>query len=111
MSSQLPEPSKPALSDRVRIWEAINRYVVACGGDTSNGVYGNTSRQTAVADIERELMAISEAPSKPALSEVEQAAVNVLNAFNGCGEGDYDSHSLPDAVFTLRDVLRKRGAL
>lgn len=50
-------------------------------------------------------------PSKPALSEVEQAAVNVVNAYHGCGDGAYDANSLPDAVFTLRDALRKRGAL
>lgn len=38
---------------KVDIWEAINRYVVACGGDPSRHVYGNTSRQRAVVEVER----------------------------------------------------------
>jgi len=36
---------------QVPLWDAINRYVVACGGDPSKRVYGNTPRQTAVAEV------------------------------------------------------------
>jgi hypothetical protein len=36
---------------QVPLWDAINRYVVACGGDPGKHVYGNTSRATAVADV------------------------------------------------------------
>lgn len=36
---------------QVPLWDAINRYVVACGGDPSKRVYGNTSRQAAVGEI------------------------------------------------------------
>lgn len=38
---------------RVRLWDEINRYVVACGGDPSKHVYGNTPRQVAVAQVEK----------------------------------------------------------
>ena len=38
---------------RVALWDAINEYVAACGGDSSKRVYGNTSRQRAVAAVER----------------------------------------------------------
>lgn len=38
---------------RVALWDAINRYVVACGGDPSRHVYGNTARMKAVAEVER----------------------------------------------------------
>lgn len=64
------------------------------------------------AHIESAMAALSNSEhSKPALSEVEKAAVNVVNAYHGCGEGAYDAHSLPDAVFTLRDALKRIGAL
>ena len=39
--------------DRVKLWDAINAYVVACGGDPSRHVYGNTPRMDAVAEVER----------------------------------------------------------
>jgi len=39
--------------DRVKLWDAINRYVIACGGDPSKHVYGNTTRQRAVAEVEQ----------------------------------------------------------
>ncbi len=38
--------------DRVALWEEINRYVLACGGDPSKHVYGNTPRMEAVSRIE-----------------------------------------------------------
>jgi hypothetical protein len=41
------------MSRQEQLWEAVNRYVRACGGDPGAHVYGNTSRQRAVADIER----------------------------------------------------------
>ena len=36
----------------IELWRAINRYAVACGGDPSKNIYGNTARQKAVARIE-----------------------------------------------------------
>lgn len=44
---------------RVEFWDTVNRYVVACGGDPSR-VYGNTARQTAVAEIEAVLRRVLE---------------------------------------------------
>jgi hypothetical protein len=38
--------------DRVALWETIHAYVVACGGDPSEHVYGNTARMDAVARVE-----------------------------------------------------------
>ena len=40
--------------DKVKLWEAINAYVVACGGDPSRHVYGNTPRMDAVSEVEVE---------------------------------------------------------
>lgn len=40
-------------TQRARLWDEINRYVVTCGGDPSKHVYGNTSRMAAVAGVER----------------------------------------------------------
>lgn len=36
---------------QVPLWDAINRYVMACRGDPSKHVYGNTTRQKAVAEV------------------------------------------------------------
>jgi hypothetical protein len=36
---------------QVPLWDAINAYVIACGGDPSKYVYGNTSRMKAVAVV------------------------------------------------------------
>jgi hypothetical protein len=37
---------------RVAMWEAIDAYAVSVGGDPTKRVYGNTSRQKAVAAVE-----------------------------------------------------------
>jgi hypothetical protein len=37
---------------RVALWDEINKYVIACGGDPSKHVYGNVSRMNAVVDVE-----------------------------------------------------------
>lgn len=62
--------------DRVALWDAIHRYVIACGGDPSKHVYGNTPRMQAVCDVENTVVDrqpitgeigrwISERPTKP----------------------------------------------
>lgn len=49
----LEEAHRDEMRERVALWEAINRYVVACHGDPSKHVYGNTARMNAVVEIER----------------------------------------------------------
>lgn len=40
--------------DKKPLWDAINQYVKACGGDPSSKTcYGNLLRQQAVVDIEK----------------------------------------------------------
>jgi hypothetical protein len=39
----------------VDLWDAINRYAIAVGGDPSAHVYGNVARMQAVADVNRVL--------------------------------------------------------
>ena len=41
----------PCMQWQREMWDAINRYVVACGGDPSKHVYGNTPRMRAVVDV------------------------------------------------------------
>jgi hypothetical protein len=38
---------------RVALWDAINRYAEACGGDTSATTSGSVDRMNAVAEVER----------------------------------------------------------
>ena len=40
-----------SFSTQELLWNAINAYAQACGGDPSNAVYGNTPRQNAVAAV------------------------------------------------------------
>ena len=43
--------------NRVELWDAINDYVKACGGDPGKHVYGNLTRMDAVAAVERAVVA------------------------------------------------------
>ena len=45
--------------NRVALWEAINSYARACGGDPSKHVYGNAHRMEAVCRVERVVSARS----------------------------------------------------
>lgn len=45
-------PSLPNIEPwQVPLWERINEYTTACGGDPSKRVYGNTTRMAAVAAV------------------------------------------------------------
>jgi len=39
--------------DRLALWDAINSYVIACGGDPAEHVYGNAPRMDAVCLVEK----------------------------------------------------------
>ena len=41
------------MKPRTALWDAINGYVVTCGGEPGQHVYGNSSRQRMVAQVER----------------------------------------------------------
>lgn len=62
--------------NRVALWDAINHYVEACGGDPSKRLYGNTQRQLAVAEVERIVSAITKSAVSATLDEA-------LNSGNG----------------------------
>lgn len=54
------------LSWKVPLWDAIDDYVRACGGDPSKHVYGNTTRQRAVVAVEAVVSrAIDGEPNEP----------------------------------------------
>lgn len=42
----------PCMLLEVDLWDAINRYAIAVGGDPSKHVHGNVSRMQAVADVD-----------------------------------------------------------
>lgn len=48
------------------LWAAINHYAVSCGGSPATRVYGNETRQRAVARIERVAQAIETVTDLPA---------------------------------------------
>lgn len=57
---------------RVALWDAINAYVVSCGGDPSRHVYGNTTRMRAVSDVESAVdEEVSASRNERALREVK----------------------------------------
>ena len=41
------------MTNRVALWNAINRYVISCRGDPAKYVYGNTTRAKAVVEVEK----------------------------------------------------------
>lgn len=43
--------------ERVKLWDAVNEYVIACGGDPGKHVYGNTPRAAAVVGVENAVRA------------------------------------------------------
>lgn len=42
---------EPCMRWQRELWDAINCYVTACGGDPARHVHGNTARMNAVADV------------------------------------------------------------
>jgi len=59
---------------QVTLWDAINRYVVTCGGDPSKHVHGNMPRMAAVAsvcDVVRS--ALARAGARPPVDRGEKA--------------------------------------
>lgn len=46
----------------MRFWEAVNRYVVACGGNPSASVYGDLERQQALDAVELAMMDLADLP-------------------------------------------------
>ncbi len=48
--------------EHVAFWDAVNRYVVACGGDPSQAVYGDVARLQAVEAVEQAMMDLSDLP-------------------------------------------------
>lgn len=63
------------------LWEAINRYCVACGGSPATRVYGNEERQRAVVAVEKAVCETTEAAvdeSKSRLQRTQAALGHVV---------------------------------
>jgi len=67
------------------LWNAINSYVVACGGSPAPRVYGHRARQITKAEIEKRLDEITDSATK----EISEAARALLEA---SGEMDDGKH-------------------
>lgn len=60
------------------LWDAINRYVISCGGNPDKHVYGNTRRMEAVTAVEN------------AVADLTAGAVNsVIGEALNSGDGTY----------------------
>jgi hypothetical protein len=70
------------IQKRVSLWEAINRYVVSCGGVPDKHVYGNTRRQRAVADVEKALLHLVSDANPPCPDLEECSSCRGLGYFN-----------------------------
>lgn len=80
---------------RTVLWEAINRYCVACGGFPATRVYGNGERQHAVVAVEKAVCETTE----NAMRKVADAARELLSV---TGEIDDDGvfQACPQASLT-----------
>src|SRR5574343_1248412 len=83
---------------RIDLWDAINRYCVACGGSPATRLYGNVERQRAVVSIEKAVRETAEA----AMRKVADAARELLSV---TGEIDDDGafQACPQASLTGTD--------
>src|ERR1700690_1965115 len=72
----------PVDEKKVRLWEAINRYVVSCGGAPDKHVYGNTSRQRAVTDVETALLPLVSDANPPCVDLEDCGSCRGLGYFN-----------------------------
>jgi hypothetical protein len=84
------------IQEKVALWDAINQYVVSCGGDPSTHVYGNTTRMRAVVTVESIVGGIASA------AEYEER--------EACAQAADEEIEFCDRVLTLpADKLRLHG--
>ena|SRR5271166_1496380 len=97
----------PADEKKVALWDAINRYVVSCGGDPSKHVYGNTSRMRAVVDVEAAIVlyVVSELPTEEA-TPGERARVDCPSCR---GRGHFSTNGKASSDGRDRKCLDCRG--
>lgn len=87
--------------ERVRLWDAINAYAIACGGDPAKHVYGNTPRQKAVAEVERAVRA--------ATASLRHAALFAAGVRGGPGAWRWASDPVDDEAAWERLLVEMRG--
>lgn len=80
------------------LWDAINRYCVACGGSPATRIYGNVERQRAVVAVEKVVCETTE----NAMRKVADAARELLSV---TGEIDDDGafQACPQSSLTSAD--------
>lgn len=61
--------STQSAADKVALWDAVNAYAKACGGDPSKRVYGNVARQRAVVAVESAALAAQPASGERVTTE------------------------------------------
>ena len=79
--SLMPEPGLENARRLLDVWEAIHKYVKACGGDPARNIYGNTPRANAVIKVEA---AINGHCSKDEQSDECAACGKVAPDLGGC---------------------------
>ena len=87
------------------LWDAINRYVTACGGDPGQLTCGNVSRMQAVADVGA---IIRGALSRQSIDDIvieDLARGGAAAAKAACDRGT-ESDRLRDALRSVRFALR-----
>jgi hypothetical protein len=89
----------------MELWNAINRYAVAVGGDPSKHVYGNGPRMDAVADVGKILAKVSSQQQIDDITVEELAKGSGAAAATACSRGD-EIERLRAALREVRVFLR-----
>jgi hypothetical protein len=101
----------------IALWDAINRYTQACGGDPNTRVYGNIERQRAVVDVHRAVDVARGAPpagSVGGIDTLRKLFINLLEidarARRLCEDASIDHTTTPPIATVEVDHLEALDA-
>jgi hypothetical protein len=100
----------------IALWDAINRYTQACGGDPNTRVYGNIERQRAVVDVHRAVDVARGAPPAGSVGGIDtlKLFINLLEidarARCLCEDASIDHTTTPPSATVEVDQLEALDA-
>lgn len=94
--------------DRVELWNAINAYVRACGGDPAKHVYGNAARMDAVVRVEKAVSTRGEAAADDKLARYLSLADRVFQIAESMASAEtkYELIFSADLSCALSEIFR-----
>lgn len=101
---------EPCMRFEVELWDAINRYAAAVGGDPASHAHGNEARMRAVADVGAVVRAALEERQTPKTAPpTNPNCQGVVGTIGACG---HDGYYCSDLCWTIGQLVaaRRRAA-